>query len=186
MSYEHIKDVRRNGLIAIKLNDKDSLLGALLIEKGDTIILASKKGQAIRFKESDIREMGRVAGGVRAMKISKGDEIIGSDVVKKENEKDSYFFTMSENGLGKKTEVKEYKLQKRGGSGIKTTKITTKTGDLIVAKVVNKEEELIAISKKSQVIKTPLDSIPNLGRQTQGVTIMKLRSGDNLASVVCL
>jgi DNA gyrase subunit A len=186
MSYEHFKDVRRNGLIAIKLNDKDSLLGALLIEKGDTIILASKKGQAIRFKESDIREMGRVAGGVRAMKISKGDEIIGSDVVKKENEKDSYFFTMSENGLGKKTEVKEYKLQKRGGSGIKTTKITTKTGDLIVAKVVNKEEELIAISKKSQVIKTPLDSIPNLGRQTQGVTIMKLRSGDNLASVVCL
>ncbi len=186
MSYDQFKDVRRSGLIAIKLDPKDSLQGALLTEKGDSVMLATKKGQAIRFKESDIREMGRTAGGVRAMKLGKGDEIIGFGVVKKELEKTSFFLTMSENGLGKKTEIAEYKLQKRGGSGIKTTKITAKTGDLIAGKVITTEEELIAMSKKSQVIRTTLDSVPNLGRQTQGVTIMKLRSGDGLASLAFL
>lgn len=186
MSYDQFKDVRRSGLIAIKLDPKDSLQGALLTEKGDSVMLATKKGQAIRFKESDIREMGRTAGGVRAMKLGKGDEVIGFGVVKKELEKTSFFLTMSENGLGKKTEIAEYKLQKRGGSGIKTTKITAKTGDLIAGKVITIEEELIAMSKKSQVIRTTLDSVPNLGRQTQGVTIMKLRSGDGLASLAFL
>jgi DNA gyrase subunit A len=186
MSYDQFKDVRRSGLIAIKLDPKDSLQGALLTEKEDSVMLATKKGQAIRFKESDIREMGRTAGGVRAMKLGKGDEVIGFGVVKKELEKTSFFLTMSENGLGKKTEIAEYKLQKRGGSGIKTTKITAKTGDLIAGKVITIEEELIAMSKKSQVIRTTLDSVPNLGRQTQGVTIMKLRSGDGLASLAFL
>lgn len=186
MSYDHFKDVRRNGLIAIKLDDKDSLFGALLTEKGDSVILSTTQGQAIRFKESDIREMGRTAGGVRAMKLVKADTIIGASVVKKELEKNAYLLTMSENGLGKKTEIAEYKLQKRGGSGIKTAKITTKTGNLIAGTVVTEEEELIAISKKSQVIRTALVSVPKLGRQTQGVSIMKLRAGDSLASLTCL
>ncbi len=186
MSYDHFKDVRRSGLIAIKLDDKDSLQGALLTEKGDSVMVATKGGQAIRFKENDIREMGRTAGGVRAMKLGRGDTIIGIGVVKKDEEKTAFFMTLSENGYGKKTEIAEYKIQKRGGSGIKTTKITAKTGALIAGTVITTEEEVIAMSKKSQVIRTGLESVPNLGRQTQGVTIMKLKAGDSIASLACL
>ena len=180
------KDVRRSGIIAIRLDKGDNLVSALLTEKGDEVMVATTGGQSIRFKESDVREMGRTAGGVRCIKLSKGDEVVGVDVVKKDN-KDGAFLTMSANGFGKKTSLKEYKVQKRGGSGIKTAKITAKTGKLIVAKVLTgKEEELIAMSKKGQVIRTALSDISSLGRQTQGVTIMRLRSGDGIASLACL
>lgn len=185
MKAESFKDVRRSGLIAIKLGKGDKLQSAQFVEKGDEIILGTKDGQSIRFKESDIREMGRTAGGVKAMRLSKGDLIIGTDVIKK-GEKDIFFLTMSENGLGKKTKIEEYKVQKRSGSGIKTAKVTTKTGKLVIAKLVRKEGDLIAISKKGQVIKVEQKSIPVLGRQTQGVTIMKLRAGDNIASLVLM
>ncbi len=185
MSGESFKDVRRSGLIAIKLDKGDELISALITEKGDEVMIATHKGQSIRFKETDIREMGRTAGGVRAIKLGKGDQVISVDVIKKEK-KDGFFLTMSENGLGKKTSLKEYKVQKRGGSGIKTAKVTPKTGDLIVARVLTgDEEELIAMSKKGQVIRTALSDIPSLGRQTQGVTIMRLRSGDSIASITC-
>jgi DNA gyrase subunit A len=172
-------------LIAIKLDKNDSLKSALLVEKGDEIMLATAKGQSIRFKEGDIREMGRTAGGVRGMKLGKSDVLVGVDCIKKDM-KDASLLTMSANGLGKKTFLKEYKVQKRGGSGIKTAKVTPKTGELIVAKVISIESELIAMSKKGQVIRTNLDSIPTSGRQTQGVTIMKMRAGDGVASIACL
>ncbi|MFN4181195.1 MAG: DNA gyrase subunit A [Candidatus Paceibacteria bacterium] len=185
MSGESFKDVRRSGLIAIKLDKGDELISALLTEKGDEVMIATLKGQSIRFKETDIREMGRTAAGVRAIKLGKADQVISVDVIKKDK-KDGFFLTMSENGLGKKTTLKEYKVQKRGGSGIKTAKVTPKTGDLIVARVLSgDEEELIAMSKKGQVIRTALSDIPSLGRQTQGVTIMRLRSGDSIASITC-
>mgnify|MGYP001568586949 CR=1 FL=1 len=185
MSGESFKDVRRSGLIAIRLDKGDQLVSALLIEKGDEVMIATSGGQSIRFKESDVREMGRTAGGVRGIKLGKNDEVISVDVVKKDN-KNGAFLTMSVNGFGKKTSLKEYKVQKRGGSGVKTAKVTPKTGKLIVAKVLtNKEEELIAMSKKGQVIRTALKDISSLGRQTQGVTIMRLRVGDSIASLVC-
>jgi DNA gyrase subunit A len=185
MSSESFKDVRRSGIIAIKLDKGDSLIQALLTVKGDEVMVATSGGQSIRFKESDIREMGRTAGGVRGMKLGKGDAVIGVDVIKADK-KTGAFLIMSANGLGKKTPLKEYKVQNRGGSGIKTAKITPKTGKLIVAKVLTgDEEELIAMSKKGQVIRTALKDIPSLGRQTQGVTIMRLRAGDNIASVTC-
>jgi DNA gyrase subunit A len=185
MSGESFKDVRRSGIIAIRLDAGDQLISALLTEKGDDVMIATTLGQSIRFKESDIREMGRTAGGVRAMKLGKGDEVIGVDVIKKDH-KDGSFLSMSSNGLGKKTALKEYKVQKRGGSGIKTAKVTPKTGKLIVSKVLSgEEEELIAMSKKGQVIRTALKDIPSLGRQTQGVTIMRLRAGDSIASITC-
>ncbi|MDQ5969098.1 MAG: gyrase subunit, partial [Patescibacteria group bacterium] len=101
--------------------------------------------------------------------------------------KDATLLVMSENGFGKRTEIEEYKTQKRGGSGIKTAKVTAKTGDIVVASLITPEvSEIIAISKKGQVIKTDLDSISILGRQTQGVKIMKPRAGDSLASLTCL
>jgi DNA gyrase subunit A len=186
VSYDQFKDVRRSGIIAIRLDKGDALKSAHLVEKGDTVVLVTAKGQSIHFKESDIREMGRSAGGVRAMKLAKSDELVGIDVVRKDHAGSSYVLVMSANGLGKKTALKEYKVQKRGGSGIKTAKVTTKTGDLIVAKVISQEEELIAMSKKGQVIRTQLSSVPSLGRQTQGVSIMKMRAGDGIASLTCL
>ncbi len=186
MAGESFKDVRRSGIIAIRLDKGDELSTALSVDKGDEVMIATESGQSIRFKESDIREMGRTAGGVRGINLGKDDVVIGVDVIKKEN-KDGTFLTMSANGLGKKTKLSEYKVQKRGGSGIKTAKVTPKTGKLIVSKVLNgDEEEIIAMSKKGQVIRTALKDIPSLGRQTQGVTIMRLRAGDGIASIACV
>ncbi len=181
------KDVRRSGLIAITLKDNDSLISAKFVGKGDEMSLITAKGQAIRFKESDVREMGRTAGGVAGMRLGKGDVIVSADVLSKEN-KTAEILVVMENGFGKTTPAKEYKVQKRGGSGIKTAKVTAKTGNVIGAAIVNAEEkeegELVVMSKKGQVIKLPLKDVPSLGRQTQGVKVMKMRPGDSIASTV--
>ena len=186
VSAESFHDVRRNGLIAIKLKDKDELITSRFVAKGDSVILTSSKGQSIRFKESDVREMGRGAGGVTGMKLGKGDFVVGGNIIKKDYQKPD-FFVMSSNGYGKKTSLDEYKIQNRGGSGIKTMKITDKTGTLITSKVLTeRQQEIVAISKNSQVIRVDVAEIPSLGRQTQGVRIMKLRDGDKIASLTCL
>ena len=186
LSAESFKDVRRSGLIAIKLEDGDELLATMFAEKGDDVVLVTAKGQSVRFKESDAREMGRVAMGVKAITLKKGDSLVCADIVKKSHE-NATLLVVSENGYGKQTKMKEYKVQKRGGSGIKCMEVTKKTGALISAKVVSgTEEEVIVISKNSQVIKTDIKSVPTLGRQTQGVRIMKLYEGDSIASLVCL
>ncbi len=178
-------DVRRSGLIAIKLKAGDQLVSASFVGKGDSAILVTNKGQSIRFKESDIREMGRGAGGVRAMRLGKGDRIVGAQIISKEDKNPSLLI-ISSNGYGKRTETDEYKIQKRGGSGIKTSKVTPKTGDIISGMIVTEEtEELVAISQKSQVIRTGVKEIPLLGRSTQGVRIMKLRDKDQIASLIC-
>ncbi len=183
VSADSFFDVRRSGIIAIKLGAEDELLSAHFAKKGDDVILTTSLGQAIRFKESDIREMGRSAAGVKAIRLNAKDFIIGAGIVGR-NSNTAETLVVSENGYGKKTEMKEYKVQKRGGSGIKTAKITSKTGALMSAKVVTDEEEIVAISKKGQVIRTDIQTIPSLGRQTQGVRIMKLREGDSIASLV--
>ena len=183
---EAFHDVRRSGLIAITLHEGDELTSVQFVAPTDEMILATAKGQSIRFKEKDIREMGRGAAGVRAVKLGKGDFVVSTDIIKKEMT-NPVFFVISSNGYGKKTALKEYKVQNRGGSGIKTMKVTAKTGDIISAKVMTDEQdEIAAISKKSQVIRVEAKEIPTLGRQTQGVRIMKLREGDFLASITCL
>ena len=126
-------DVRRNGLISIKLKPDDELITARFVEKGDDVVMASHMGQSIRFKESDVREMGRGAGGVTGMKLKKGDYVVGANIVRKD-ETGAKLFVISENGYGKQTPLKEYKIQKRAGSGIKTMKVTSKTGNLIVSR----------------------------------------------------
>lgn len=185
-SAKHFRDVRRSGLIAITLDSGDELISASFVSKNDEVLLATREGQAIHFKESDIREMGRNAAGVRVIKLAKGDELISADIVSREA-KEPALFVMSANGYGKKTRLSEYKIQKRGGSGILTMKVTAKTGTLMAAKVVSEgDEEIVAMSKKSQVIRVDLKEIPALSRATQGVRVMKLREGDSLASLVCL
>ncbi len=187
VSASSFHDVRSSGIIAIKLQAGDKLISVCQTQKTDSCMLITAKGQAIRFKENDIREMGRTAGGVRAMKLSKGDRIIGAHTVSKILEKDASILTVGANGYGKKTPLTEYKIQNRGGSGIKTSSVTAKTGELMSSQiVVGSEAEVVAMSKKSQVIRLELSEIPSLGRSTQGVRIMKLREGDSLASLICL
>lgn len=182
----HFKDVRRSGLIAITLDAGDELISASFVSKNDTVVIATRQGQSIRFESEDVREMGRNATGVRVIKIDKDDSVISADVVSKDA-KNPALFVMGANGYGKKTDLSEYKVQNRGGSGILTMNITSKTGLLIAAKVVtDDEEEIVAMSQKSQVIRVDLKEIPTLSRATQGVRVLKLREGDQLASLICL
>lgn len=183
---ESFHDVRRSGIIAIRLDAKDELVSASFVERGDTVMVVSSDGQSIRFDEGDVREMGRAAGGVRVMKLDSGVDVVGADALKKGTTK-AEVLIVSANGYGKKTPISEYKVQGRGGSGIKTVKVTDKTGNLISARIVTEEtEEVVAISKKSQVIRCGVGEIPSLGRDTQGVRVMKLREGDTIASLICL
>jgi len=176
------KNVRRNGLAAIKLNQGDALCGAKMINPGEEIILLTKKGKTIRFKEKDLRVMGRMTSGVRAIKLAKGDETIAMDVIRGEN-----LLIIAANGYGKRTKMKEYRIQKRGGSGIRAAKVTEKTGEIIFAKVLDQEKkDLLVISEKGQVIRSSIDSISILGRNASGVRIMKLNKGDKIASAICL
>jgi DNA gyrase subunit A len=176
-------EVRRSGLIAIGLDKGDALIAAQFVRKGDDVIMTTAKGQSIRFLAEDVREMGRPAGGVRGMKLGSGDAIVGSSVIPK-GSKDAELLVLSSTGYGKKTPLTEYKQQGRGGSGIKTMSITAKTKQLVGAAVVMGGGELVAMSKKSQTIRTGLDEIRSSGRATQGVRVMKMREGDTVASFV--
>jgi DNA gyrase subunit A len=185
-SAKSFSDVRISGIIAITLDDGDALVSASFVSKKDTMMIVSKKGQSIHFKESDIREMGRTAMGVRGIRLGKGDSVITAEAVKNEWNSPT-LMVISEHGYGKRSDIDEYKIQNRGGSGIKTAKVTAKTGQLISAKIFSSDEaEVVAISKKSQVIRVDGKEIPVLGRQTQGVRVMKLRDGDAIASLICL
>ena len=188
---EDFKNVRRSGLIAIKLKTDDMLEWVKPSVGKDEIILATAGGQAIRFKESAIRSMGRAASGVRGIRLKSNDEIIGMDVVIPELIKKNILemLVISENGMGKKTKLSEYKVQGRGGSGIKTMAVTPKTGKIVGMRVINNTEEkdLMIVSVKGQVIRTPLKKVSTLGRATQGVRIMRSKvDGDKVASITLL
>jgi DNA gyrase subunit A len=194
---EEFENVRKSGIIAIKLEKGDMLKKVVKTTGEDDIILATKNGISIRFKEKDIRPMGRAAAGVKGIRLKKGDEVIGMDVIEKNPPVDEktkkpmkqYFLIVMENGYGKRTDVSQYKTQGRGGSGIKTAKITSKTGPVVMSSVLEdaiEEEDLIVISRKGQVIRTSVKSISLLGRATQGVRIMRLEEDDRVASGVCL
>lgn len=186
---KNFADVRRSGIIAINLKGKDRLVSASLSGDGDSVSIVTSKGQSIRFDEADVRAMGRTAGGVRGMSVKKGDTVVSAEVVSAAAKNPSLLIIMSK-GYGKKTSLDEYKVQGRGGSGIKTADVTPKTGEIIGAKVLTgqeqEEEEIVVISKKGQVIRTSTSEIPSLSRATQGVRIMKMREGDSIASMVAL
>ncbi|MDD2913640.1 MAG: DNA gyrase C-terminal beta-propeller domain-containing protein, partial [Candidatus Pacebacteria bacterium] len=184
---EQFKNVRKTGLIAIKLKKGDLLKNVFKTTGEDEVVLITRKGLSIKFKEKDIREMGRSASGVKAMGLKKEDKIVGGCAIRPEKEKEEYLLVLTEKGFGKKTNVKEYRLQKRGGSGIKAANINPKTGDLVFAQILyGDEEDLIIISRKGHIIRTGISSIPKLGRATQGVRIMKLEPGNGAASAICI
>jgi len=181
------ESVRRSGLIAMTLKQSDTLGWARHTAGVDDIILATKNGQSIRFSERDVRAMGRQAAGVTGIRLKKGDEVVGMDIIRGKEGEATYLLVIMEMGLGKQTPVKQYKRQRRGGSGIKTAKVTQKTGRVVNARIINPEEsELIAISRKGQVIRTMISSVPTLGRRTQGVRIMRMDQKDAIASITTL
>jgi len=181
------ENVRNSGLIALKLRNGDSLEWVRTSTGEDEIMLATKNGMAIRFKESDVRSMGRLAGGVRGIKMKGEDQVIGMNIVTpQEIEDGQYLLVVTENGYGKRTDIREYKTQKRGGSGIKTAKVTSKTGKLVAGRIVRKRDnrDLLAISKEGQVIRMSTTSISTLGRSTQGVRVMRFKKkNDKVVSV---
>jgi DNA gyrase subunit A len=188
---EEFENIRRSGLIAISLKKGDELKNVQKTTGEDEIILVTKKGQSIRFKEKEIRPMGRTASGIKGIRLKKGDEVVAIDIIKSPRSKSQktkdYLLVVTGNGFGKRTDLEEYKLQGRGGSGIKTANVTSKTGNLVAAKVLSGEEEdLIVISQKGQVIRTKISQIPKLSRPTQGVRLMRLEEGDKIASATCI
>ncbi|MDP3963387.1 MAG: DNA gyrase subunit A [bacterium] len=179
--------VRRSGIVAIKLDATDMLRWVKGSSGQDNITLVTAQGQAICFAEKDVRPMGRTASGVRGVRLKKDDEVVGMGIIQKNMKGEAMLLVVSEYGFGKRSNLKEYKVQGRGGSGIRTANVTTKTGKLIGAEVVGgNEEDLIAISRKGQVIRTGIGTVSMLGRATQGVRIMKMDHNDTLASITTL
>ncbi len=182
---ESFHEVRRSGLISISLKGDDRLIDAFFVQPEDDVILLSHNGQSIRFDESEVREMGRTAGGVRGMKLKKGDYVVSAKVIRCDEKDCAQLFVITENGYGKQTDVTEYSVQGRGGSGVKAISLSTKTGKLTAAAIMSPEvTEILAMSANSQVIRVGTEEIPSLGRSTQGVRIMKLRKDDRVSSLV--
>jgi len=183
-------NVRRSGLIAIKIRPEDKLIWAKPTSGTDEIQLITAGGQAVRFEEKDVREMGRTASGVHGIRLKGSDAVIGMSVVNTDKEylKKCQVLTIMEQGFGKRSAFSLYKVQGRGGSGIKTAKINSKTGKLVNAFVVNmevmKDRDMIIISEKGQVIRLPFKSVNEAGRDTQGVRLMRFKDkGDKVACV---
>lgn len=183
-------NVRRSGLIAIKIKDDDRLAWVKPTSGNDHIQLISSLGQAVRFKEADVRDMGRGAAGVRGIRLKGKDLMVGMGIIRTDKEKIKKYqvLTIMSNGYGKRTPLELYKVQGRGGSGIRTAKITSKTGELTNAFVLNSElmadRDLIIISEHGQVIRLPFKSINELGRDTQGVRIMRFKENDDKVASV--
>ena len=183
----NFSNLKKNGLIAIRLKRGDLVCDVKKTSGQDDVILVTKHGQGIHFSEKDLRPMGRQAAGVKGIRLKKDDLVIGMEIVKKGDTSKQYLLVLSENGYGKRTDLKEYKKQFRGGSGVKAANVTSKTGYLKAIKILGaNEEELIVISEKAKIIRVKIASISKLGRDTQGVKIMRLSPGDKVASIACI
>ena len=179
---EDFSNIRKTGLIAIKLKSGDSLEWVRQTNGKDRIILVTRDGKSIQFEEEDVRPMGRPSQGVRGMKLKGDDHIVEMDTIK---EIKTELIVITENGLGKCTDLSNYRLQGRGGTGVKTANLTAKTGKVVGAKIMNDtlKGDMIVISKKGQVIRMPIEDIPSRGRATQGVYLMRVNEGDKVASI---
>lgn len=185
-SVDDFANVRKSGLIAIKLREGDNLNWVRQIGPKHEIIIVTKNGKSIRFKEEDVSATGRSSMGVRGIKVKEGDEVVDMDVT--ENPDKAELLVIMENGLGKSSAIKEYRLQTRGGSGVKTANVTAKTGKIVGAKIIeeNSNSDLVIISKLGQVIRLNLKSIPTQGRTTQGVYLMRMNENDLVASTTII
>lgn len=204
---DDFRNIRRSGIIAISLKKGDALRWAGLSSGKDELMLVTSGGQAIRFRESQVRPMGRTASGIRAIRLKKNDSVAGFAIIRASpesranvlespsNTRDAAgvprnlsrkLLVVMANGFGKQSLLKEFKVQNRGGSGIRAVKITPKTGPVVASRILVGETEILALSAKGQVIRTQLESVRTTGRASQGVRIMNLKSGDRLAGVVVM
>lgn len=170
---------RTKGLNAITLKEGDELISVKLTRGTSELIAATRHGLAIRFPEKDVRSMGRTATGVKGVTLDEGDSVIAMDIV----EEDADLLVISERGFGKRTSLDEYRVQRRGGKGVITSKITKKTGYLVGAKVVKEDCEVMLISAEGVIIRMHVKDISKMGRSTQGVTLMKVSENDNVVAL---
>jgi len=180
------ENIRRNGIIAIKLDKGDELAWSNLTEGDNDVILTTREGKAIRFSEKSVRPLGRATSGVRGIRLKEQDQVIGMDVIKKRDKAD--LLTVMENGLGKKSSVDQFRGQSRGGQGVKVAKVTPKTGKVAFAQVIPPNyKNIIITSKRGQVVNLELSSVPRHSRNTQGVKLMRFSNPtDRVTSATCV
>lgn len=177
---ERFKNIRKNGIIAISLREDDELIGVRKTNGKRELIVVTSNGMSIRFSEEDVREMGRNAMGVKAITLKDDDEVVAMDLI----EEGKYLLVVSERGYGKRTSLEDYRLQNRGGVGLKTYNIKKKTGKLVSAKVIDENDDIIMISMAGIIIRLKTKDISVMGRNTQGVTLMKLRDENDKVMAV--
>src|SRR5207245_4809487 len=172
--------VRRNGLIAMDLEEDDELIGDKLAHADDDVLMITAQGKAIRFTVEELRSASRTSGGVRGIRLAKGDTVVSLNLTPK----DSELLVVTERGYGKRTPIDEYPTHSRGGGGVITAKVTEKTGRVATARVISeRDNDLMIISAAGVVIRTDVTSIARAGRATQGVRLMNLSEGDNVVAV---
>ena len=172
-------NINVNGIIALTLRDEDELVSVRRSPGDEELIIVSKMGMSIRFTETNVREMGRTATGVRGIKLREGDYVVAMDSVNV----GTMLLVVTDNGYGKRTEIDQYPLQNRGGFGVKTLQLTDKTGGIVGARVVNDDHELMVSTKQGTLIRTQVDQISVIGRNTQGVRVIRLDSDDEVTAI---
>ena len=180
MSQGELRNVRKNGIRALDIREGDELVQALTTHGSEKLLVVTRGGMAIRFDENDVRPMGRTAAGVRAIRLKDGDEVVAA--VRAADE-DAAVLTVTENGYGKRTRIGEYSVQGRGGQGLKTYQITQKTGEIVGAKKVTGEEDILLVSDDGTIIRMEAGSISLLGRATQGVRLMRPAEGAHVVAM---
>lgn len=174
------KNIRTNGIIALILNEGDELFDVAITDGEKDIILGTSNGKAIRFSESDIRPMGRISAGVRGIKVEDNEMVVGMAVVNTDADE---IIIVTEKGYGKRTNVDDFRVQIRGGKGVKALNMTEKNGKLVALTTVRGDEDLIVITDKGMIIRTHLDQILTIGRDTQGVRLIMLNEGQSVANI---
>ena len=175
---------RANGIKAIVVREGDELIDARITSGNADILIAAREGKAIRFNENTVRAIGRVGAGVRGISIEDDDEVVGMIAIEPDQKQD--VLVISENGFGKRTDLDEYRITNRGGKGVKTINVTDKTGKLVSIQSVTDDNDLMVINRSGVVIRTAVEQIRLAGRATQGVKVINLREGDQIASVVAV
>ena len=180
MSQLELRNVRKNGIRALDIREGDELVQALTTHGSEKLLVVTRGGMAIRFDENDVRPMGRTAAGVRAIRLKEGDEVVAAV---RATDEDAAVLTVTENGYGKRTRIGEYSVQNRGGQGLKTYQITQKTGEIVGAKKVTGEEDILLVSDDGTIIRMEAGSISLLGRATQGVRLMRPAEGAHVVAM---
>jgi DNA gyrase subunit A len=171
---------RQGGIIAINIAEGDNLLDVALTNGNNNIVIAARNGKVVRFHESGTRPMGRTATGVRGINLEEGDRVIGMVCVSRE---DTQLLVVSDKGYGKRSDVEDYRITSRGAKGVKTLNITEKTGSLVTIKEVTDDDDLMIITKKGVAIRIKVSDLRVMGRNTQGVKLIRMSDSDDIASV---